>query len=231
MRKVGFLIIGLLLLAAVAASGCIAGEAGTDSTSTVRGEPPEDRGQGSPAPGGEMGMPDISVLPYQELSEDEIDAILYMAEEEKLARDVYLTLFNETGIQVFDNIARSEQTHMDMVVELIEKYNLTNPIEGLGVGEFRSREMQNLYDDLVSKGSAGEVEALKVGALVEEIDIKDLQEYLRRTDNEDVKAVFESLMNGSESHLRAFTRVLSNRYGVEYHPQVLGEDEYLAIVG
>lgn len=178
-----------------------------------------------------MGILDISVLPYQELSEDEIDAILYMAEEEKLARDVYLTLFNETGIKVFDNIAGSEQTHMDMVVGLIEKYNLTNPIEGLGVGEFRSREMQNLYDDLVSKGSAGEVEALKVGALVEEIDIKDLQEYLRRTDNEDVKAVFESLMNGSESHLRAFTRVLSNRYGVEYHPQVLGEGEYLAIVG
>ncbi|KUH33579.1 hypothetical protein APY94_05125 [Thermococcus celericrescens] len=229
MKKVGFLIIGLLLLAAVAASGCIAGETETSPTSTARGGPPEDRGQGSSS--GELGMPDISVLPYQELSEDEIDAILYMAEEEKLARDVYLTLFNETGVQVFDNIARSEQTHMDMVVELIEKYNLTNPIEGLGVGEFRSKEMQNLYDDLVSKGSVGEVEALKVGALVEEIDIKDLQEYLRRTDNEDVKAVFESLMSGSKSHLRAFTGVLSNRYGVAYSPQVLSGDEYQAIVG
>ncbi|MEB3765116.1 MAG: DUF2202 domain-containing protein, partial [Desulfurococcales archaeon] len=58
------------------------------------------------------------------LSQQEIDSILFMREEEKLARDVYLTLYDMYGLQIFQNIARSEQNHMDAVLTLIEKYNL-----------------------------------------------------------------------------------------------------------
>ncbi|AFL94455.1 hypothetical protein containing ferritin domain 1 [Thermococcus cleftensis] len=231
MKKLGILVAGLLLLAVLGA-GCITGDS-TMETTTVSpsGGPPEDRGYGGIPGEGYSEVPNVSAMPYQELSQDEIDAILYMREEEKLARDVYLVLYNKTGLPVFQNIAKSEQTHMDMVLSLIEKYNLTDPVEGMGVGEFKSTEMQNLYEELVSKGSVNEVEALKVGALIEEIDIKDLEEWLKRTDNEDVKAVFESLMAGSENHLRAFTRLLENRYDVTYSPQVLSQEEYLSIVG
>ncbi|NJE10021.1 DUF2202 domain-containing protein [Thermococcus sp. MAR1] len=233
MKKLGILVVGLLLLA-VAASGCITSDSATGTATEApsrAGDPPKDRGYGAAPPVGSADIPDVSTMPYQELSRDEIDAILYMREEEKLARDVYLVLYNKTGLPVFQNIARSEQTHMDAVLGLIEKYNLTDPVDGMGIGEFNSTEMQNLYEELVSKGSVNEVEALKIGALIEEIDIKDLEEWLKRTDNEDVKAVFESLMNGSENHLRAFTRLLENRYDVTYSPQVLSQEEYLRVVG
>jgi len=82
---------------------------------------------------------------YSDLSQDEIDGLLYMVEEEKLARDVYLTLYNLTGLQVFDNIAKSEQRHMDAVLSLIEKYNLTAPDTLDQVGVFQNEELQNLY--------------------------------------------------------------------------------------
>ncbi|NJE75703.1 DUF2202 domain-containing protein [Thermococcus sp. ES12] len=231
MKRTGVVIVGLLLLAVLGA-GCVTSDSTAGTTTLSQGEgPPEDRGYGGPPDGGYSDVPNVSAMPYQELSQDEIDVILYMREEEKLARDVYLVLYNETGLPVFQNIARSEQTHMDMVLSLIEKYNLSDPVDGMTVGEFNSTEMQELYEELVSKGSESELEALKVGALIEEIDIKDLKEWLKRTDNEDVKAVFESLMAGSENHLRAFTRLMENRYDVTYSPQVLSLEEYINIVG
>jgi len=228
MKKISLLLVALLLLAVVGA-GCIGGAEEAKGTPGPKG-PPADRGYGAGA-GSENALIDISAYPLQNLSPEEVEAILYMREEEKLARDVYLTLYNETGLQIFNNIARSEQTHMDMVLELIRRYNLTDPVAGMGVGEFNSTEMRELYEKLVARGSESEVEALKVGALIEEIDIKDLDEWLKRTDNEDVKAVFENLRRGSENHLRAFTRLLLNRYGVTYTPQVLSEEEYRSIVG
>ncbi|WP_457750504.1 DUF2202 domain-containing protein, partial [Thermococcus sp.] len=141
---------------------------------------------------------------YANLSQDEIDGLLWMVEEEKLARDVYLTLYQEWGIQVFSNIANSEQMHMDSVLGLIEKYNLTAPETLDQVGVFTNPELQALYDQLIDMGSRSEEDALKVGALIEETDIKDLEKWINETDNEDIKAVYSNLMAGSDNHLRAF---------------------------
>ncbi|AGK60703.1 Uncharacterized protein conserved in archaea [Archaeoglobus sulfaticallidus PM70-1] len=179
---------------------------------------------------GSMGstiMANVETLPRQNLSQDEIDGIMYMREEEKLARDVYLALYDKWGLQIFSNIARSEQMHMDAVLALIKKYNLTDPAKD--VGEFTNPHLQELYDNLVEQGSKSEVDALKVGALIEEVDIKDLKDWLAKNDNEDIELVYDNLMRGSENHLRAFTSVLKN-YGVTYEPQVISEDEYQEII-
>lgn len=228
MKRLSTLMVVFLLIGAVIIGGCITGT--ENGGETRAGGPPEGKGYGQGASSSEN-APNVLALPSENLSQEEIEAILYMREEEKLARDVYLTLYNQTGLRIFENIARSEQTHMDMVLQLIEKYNLTDPAEGKGIGEFTNPEIQSLYDQLVERGSKGDVEALKVGALIEEVDIKDLEEWLSKVDNEDIKVVFENLMAGSENHLRAFTRVLANNYGVEYSPQVLSEEEYRSIVG
>jgi len=161
---------------------------------------------------------------YATLSEDEINGLLYMVEEEKLARDVYLTLYNETGLIVFRNIASSEQRHMDAVLGLIEKYNLAAPDTLNEVGVFENPELQALYDQLVEQGSQSTVDALKVGALIEETDINDLEDWIAKTDNEDIKQVYSNLMAGSENHLRAFVRNLEAQ-GVSYTAQVLPQEQ------
>ena len=161
---------------------------------------------------------------YAPLSDEEASGLLYMVEEEKLARDVYLTLYNETGLKVFERIAESEQRHMDAVLGLIEKYNLTAPDTLDQVGVFQNEELQNLYDQLVEQGSQSTVDALKVGALIEETDIKDLEEWIAKTDNEDIKQVYSNLMKGSENHLRAFVRNLEAQ-GVSYTAQVLPQEQ------
>ena len=161
---------------------------------------------------------------YADLSQDEIDGLLYMVEEEKLARDVYLTLYNETGLQIFSNIANSEQTHMDMVLSLIEKYNLTAPDTLDQVGVFQNEELQALYNQLVQMGSQSTEDALKVGALIEETDIKDLEDWIAKTDNEDIKTVYSNLMAGSENHLRAFVGQLE-AMRINYTAQVLPQEQ------
>ena len=161
---------------------------------------------------------------YAPLSEDEINGLLYMVEEEKLARDVYLTLYNETGLVVFSNIAQSEQRHMDMVLSLIEKYNLTAPDTVNQVGVFQNEGLQNLYDQLVQMGSQSTEDALKVGALIEETDIKDLEDWIAKTDNEDIKTVYSNLMAGSENHLRAFVGQLE-AMRINYTAQVLPQEQ------
>ena len=168
-------------------------------------------------------------VPKGELTNEEKNGILYMREEEKLARDVYRTLYEKWGLQIFSNIAESEQRHMDAVELLIEKYGLSDPAEGMGVGEFSNSEFSELYSKLTAEGSKSVVDALKVGALIEEKDIVDLQKHLSETNKDDIKVVYENLMKGSRNHLRAFASMLE-KYGVKYEPQYLSTEEYASIV-
>ncbi len=171
----------------------------------------------------------INTLPAQDLSEDEKAGLLKMRQEEKLARDVYLKLYEKWGIQTFANIANSEQRHMDAVKVLIDKYGIEDPISDDSIGVFKDAEFTNLYNELVTEGSGSETDALAVGAKIEDLDIYDLQDLISKTDNDDIKFVYERLKNGSYNHLRAFSRLLE-RYGATYNPQYITADEYNEIL-
>ncbi len=60
-------------------------------------------------------------LPKESLSNFEASSLIFMIEEEKLARDVYMTLYKIWRAKTFGNIALSEVTHMQMVQALLEK--------------------------------------------------------------------------------------------------------------
>ena len=174
---------------------------------------------------------DISSLPFEELSQDEINGLMFMREEEKLARDTYIQLYDLFSLQNFNNISKSEQVHMDAILYLLEKYNLEDPVDGNDIGIFHNEYLQQLYNDLLEMGQADRIAALKVGALIEETDILDIQKELDHVvDNQDVQFVYENLIRGSKYHLNSFVGVL-RFYGVNYEPVLLDEDTYLEIVG
>ena len=168
--------------------------------------------------------------PDDTLSTAEISDLHFMQEEERLARDVYGVFYEKWDMQVFKNIGDAEQTHMDSVTVLIERYGLDDDSSGsVTPGVFVHPELQALYDDLVNTGMQSPENALRAAALVEETDIMDLQGAMNRTDNVDVRYVYENLMRGSENHLRAFVRNLEGR-GEPYSPVVLTQDEYEDII-
>ncbi len=144
------------------------------------------------------------------LTDDEKYWMTYMREEEKLARDVYLSLGARWNLPIFTNIAQSEQVHMDSVKTILDRYGIPDPAAGKAQGEFTDPVLQNLHDDLIARGSASPVEALKAGVLVEETDIADLNKALATTEKNDIRTVYNNLLQGSMNHLNAFQSNLAS---------------------
>jgi len=147
----------------------------------------------------------ISLTPAGTLTQEDIKSLQYMIQEEKLARDVYLTLYNIYKLPVFSNIAQSEQRHMDSVKVLLDKYGIQNPLKTDTIGKYADSEFEKLYTQLVEEGKKSITDALNVGAKIEKLDIKDLEEAIAKTKNADLITVFSNLKSGSENHLAAFT--------------------------
>jgi len=170
----------LAILGVVLAAGSVASCDDTDgSVSSVTSVAPttivEQPSQPSDSElsGHEGDHPEIEATPISDLTEAEAEAILFMREEEKLARDVYVALNELWDLRVFANISRSETSHMDAVGELMERYGLDDPIGG--PGEFANAELQALYGELMTLGSQSLTDALVVGAMIEDVDIVDLR--------------------------------------------------------
>jgi len=157
----------------------------------------------------------LDSLPSGTLDQAETDALQFMLEEEKLARDVYTALYAIWGQPVFDNISGSEQTHINAVLDLLERYDLT-PLASDQPGVFANTDLQALYTQLIAQGSQSLADALLVGGAIEEIDILDLQSRIAQTDQADIQSVFEALENGSYHHLSAFASNYTRQTGLEY---------------
>ena len=216
--------------AALVEPAAVSAEPATVVASDVLAVNSGQNGNGAGSGGNGLTLTDGSALPAAgELSTDEAAALLFMIEEEKLARDVYNALYAVWGVSTFQSIASSEQGHMDSLAVLVERYGLTSPVQA-EAGVFTDPELQALYTQLIDRGSTSLSEAIKVGGAVEEIDILDLQSRLALTDNADIQQVFNNLLRGSENHLRAFAKALLNQTGETYVPQYLTPEAYAAIL-
>jgi hypothetical protein len=162
------------------------------------------------------------------LTEDEIAGLMEMREEEKLAREVYIAFYTKYNYRVFNNISKSENAHTSAVLYIMKGFGLTDP-SPVGDTEFSNPLFTDLYAQLTEKGSVSLVEALKVGAFIEEYDIADLLRLLEETENETIKRVYGNLLAGSKNHLRAFTNSLSVLKET-YTPTIISADEYLEIL-
>lgn len=233
----------LLIVAALLSAGCTSGSGGGNGggngnglangsenvTGNGNGGGGGNRyGGGNGGGNGNGGIANVTPGATGTLDAAETADILFLREEEKLARDAYEYFYDQFGMQVFQNIAQSEQSHMDAVGTLIDRYGLDDPAQS-GAGEFTNATLQGMYDTLTAEGSASKTAALQVGAQIEETDIVDLQEALGRTDNAGIRQVYTSLMQGSENHLRAFVRNL-DQSGTEYQPVVLSEEDYETVI-
>ena len=159
-----------------------------------------------------------------ELTDSELDILLGMKEEEKLAHDVYIALYEKWGSLIFSNISSAEERHMNAVIRLLEYYGSDETSVG-EAGIFTIDKFQILYDELVAAGSVSIAEAYKTGLLIEEMDIKDLTEALEIVSNDNIILVFENLLKASRNHLRAFNRELT-KLEITYVPVYISQDEF-----
>tara|TARA_R100001369_G_scaffold92747_2_gene139575 strand:+ start:7580 stop:8209 length:630 start_codon:yes stop_codon:yes gene_type:complete len=169
----------------------------------------------------------VADLNNTNLTNEDSAALLFMLEEEKLARDTYTYLENLWEINQFSNIKKSEQSHMDAVSGLLDQYNISYTL--LSYGEFNNPDIQTLYDQFIDYGSENRANALEVGANIEDLDIVDLANFIEATTNSAMIKVFESLQCGSRNHLRSFVTAIEVS-GNTYEPKYLTLEDYTLII-
>jgi len=179
---------------------------------------------------------DVTDLPKSKLTQELKNSIAYMGNKERLAYDIYTNLYkyhlenNALKINQLQNIAtRSERKHIQIIQDLVKKYNLTqddlsiisSPIVDNAVafenmphdGEYGIEEIQELYNKLYEKGIKSQKDALEVGCMVEVTDIEDLDKYIQlaqESNASDVEQTFTQLRNGSYNHYWSFDKALKN---------------------
>jgi hypothetical protein len=146
---------------------------------------------------------ELDKYPVGELTGTETADILYIAEEEKLGRDLSLMYFDIWGMKSFLNAAGSGQADLDSMEILMERYGLDDPVRDER-GMFTNTSLQELYTGMVSSGSATAQDALNNSITVEEMQIKSLDDAMAATDKEDLIFVYENLRRSSENNLQDF---------------------------
>jgi hypothetical protein len=155
--------------------------------------------------------------------------LIYLREEEKLARDVYTTLYASSRLTPFANISGSEQAHTDQVARLLALMGIPDPVVDDTVGAFVNGDLARLYAELVAAGQPSAVAALTVGATIEDLDIFDIRAMMARTDDPAALALYANLQCGSRGHLRVFVSQLTSR-GASYTARFMTQAEVDAIV-
>jgi hypothetical protein len=124
------------------------------------------------------------------------DMLTYAIQDEYLAKAEYDYIIDEFGSQrPFSNIVNAEVNHIELLTPLLEKY-ATVP--------------ENNAEDVVIKVTDLR-DAFEAGVKAEIANIKMYEIFLKEDLPDDVKVVFDELLNGSQNHLEAFSRGLNRR--------------------
>jgi hypothetical protein len=164
------------------------------------------------------------------ISAEERQTLLFTREEEKLAHDVYEYAFNKYGLNVFQNIANSESSHVLSVLSVMETYQIQDPLSGsTTLGEFTDPILIDLYSELIGRVDLSLNESFLVGLFIEDLDISDLENAISETDKLNISALYANLECGSKNHMRAFyDQATAN--GITYTPEFISQSEYSSII-
>lgn len=161
----------------------------------------------------------LSIPASDSLSQEVIEGLILLREEEKLARDVYMVLYGVYSERIFYNIANSEERHKSAIKVLLDRYGIEDPITLDDVGIFTNETLAELFQNLVNEGSVCELNAYIVGAVIEDLDINDIMTLSESVESSDILMVYENLMKGSRNHLRSFyNKIITNggTYDAQY---------------
>jgi hypothetical protein len=157
------LIIATTAAGAALAAGLIAVPALAGSTTTTTTSPTTSTGYGTGygvGTGAGMGVGNgtglgrsaqgtdadpLAGLSQGTLTADQKSRLAGMAEEEKLAHDVYVVLAASTQDARFARIATAEARHLTEVRALLARYGIADPTAGKADGQFATGSVQELF--------------------------------------------------------------------------------------
>jgi len=179
-----------------------------DGTGTGRGNGQGRNGQGRNGQG--VGMQgngagagaDLTNVASGTLTATQKTKLTAMAEEEKLAHDLYAVFGDKYGTP-FSRITNAETRHLAEVRIVLKRYAITDPTTGKAAGTFMTASTQQLYNKLLAQGAASVDGANAAARTVESTDITDLKAAATGITAPDVTQVYKNLLAASQRHLMA----------------------------
>jgi hypothetical protein len=162
-----------------------------------------------------------------DLTADEIEFIFAVREDEKIARDLYISFFGKFGLKPFENIGKAEDNHIKATEKLFDYYEIDYPALS-GNGKFENAIRQKLFDSLLLKVNT-ELDAFKVMAVLEESNIVEYGAVIKTVVNPNIKMVIENLAKASANHFKAAIRQIT-ALGGTYTPEFLTQEQYRAVI-
>ena len=165
-------------------------------------------GQGASMQGRGAGMgarmgADLTGVASGTLTATQKTKLAAMAEEEKLAHDLYVVFGDKYGTP-FSRITNAETRHLAEVRIVLKRYAITDPTAGKAAGTFTTATTQQLYNKLLAQGTASVDGANTAARSVESTDITDLKAAGAGVTAPDVTQVYKNLLAASQRHLVAF---------------------------
>ena len=151
------------------------------------------------------------------LSSAEVATLIYLREEGKLARDIFVSMYRNWGSETFSNSAFSKQIHMDAMKEMLDAYKLPDPIQS-HAGVFINPDLKARYDQLLTSGLRSYIDSLYVGATIEENNSLTIRGAIKESTHTDLTKSYRALLDESKKNLDVYIKLLASK-GVGYTPR------------
>lgn len=151
-----------------------------------------------------------ALAPRGTLTTAQKSTLARMAEEEKLARDLYTGFADRYGAPLFERITAAENSHLTAVRTLLDRYDVTDPTAGKATGDFTDPAVRATYDRYLKQGDGSLTAALNTGHKVEADEITALHHALTGLKAPDARQIYGNLLAASERHEEAFAHASSD---------------------
>ena len=116
----------------------------------------------------------------------------YAIEDEYGAKAEYEAIMEKYDVtRPFSNIIKAESKHIELLTPLFEKYGYVVPVNDAAERVYVPATLEEAY---------------KIGVEAEVKNIEMYEQFLKEDLPEDIKDVFQKLLNASEKHLAAYER-------------------------
>lgn len=150
------------------------------------------------------------------LNEKEITAITQLIGKEKIAKDIYGNFYQQYKNNLFGNITKRKQKHIDIWKNILAKQNISVD-ENDAVAE-----TENLKNQFISEG-IDEISALKTALKIEELNLNDIYTVRRNSSKSAVREAANGVECGTKNHLFVFYRALKEKHGNYTHQYISGK--------
>lgn len=156
------------------------------------------------------------------LTEKEISAITNLIGKEKIAKDVYENFYEQYKINLFGNIAKRKQKHIEIWKDILRKQNIA-------VLEYDELvETEALKNQLISEG-IDEISAFKTALKIEELNLNDIAIVKKYSKHQEVSEVAKGIECGTKNHFFVYHKALRDK-GEKYRPLYISGKQFIVIV-